>query len=197
MSYTGRFWWSILHWIFIVPIILFTFFRNVYNFGPKHRKRSLFEILCNPVPGIEFAGRLAESDNFDSLKHYRFNHNPIAWRIARNKYLAAKRATQSSTIIVYDCPLSYINLTLMHAHRSFMAMKRMQLFMIHQDIMMLQHRHIVCPWHYTLLFLNSNVPRLYFCPYRNAHQMDLSPPLWFWLWFQWSLQSSRRVHALK
>jgi hypothetical protein len=98
----------ILHWIFIVPIILFTFFRNIYNFGPKHCKRSLFEILCNPVPGIEFAGQLAKSDNFDSLKRCCFNHNPIAQRITRNKYLAAKRATQSSTIIVYNCPLSKI-----------------------------------------------------------------------------------------
>ncbi len=108
-SYTGCFWWSILHQIFIVPIILFTFFQNVYNFGPKHCKQSLFEILCNPVPGIEFAGQLAKSDDFDSLKRCCFNHNPIVQRIGRNTYLAAKRATQSSTIIVYDCPLSYIN----------------------------------------------------------------------------------------
>ncbi len=192
-SYTEPFWWSILHWIFIAPIILFTFFRNIYNFGPKHCKQSLFEILCNPVPGIEFAGRLAESDDFDSLKRCCFNHNPIAQHIARIKYLAAKRATRSSTIIVYNCPLSYINACAPKLH----GYERMQLFMIHQDIRMLQHWHIVCPWHYTLLFLNSHVPRLYFCPYHNTHQMDLSHPLWFWLWFQWSLQISRQVHALK
>jgi hypothetical protein len=77
-SYTGHFWWSILHWIFIVPIILFTLFQNLYNFGPKHCKQSLFEILCNPDPGIEFAGQLAKSDYFDSLRRHRFNHNPIA-----------------------------------------------------------------------------------------------------------------------
>jgi hypothetical protein len=81
-SYTGRFWFSILRWIFIVPIILFTFFRNIYNFSPKHRKRSLFEILHNPVPGIEFEGRINESDDFDSLKRRRFNHNLISRRIA-------------------------------------------------------------------------------------------------------------------
>ena len=92
-SYTGRFWLAILRWIFIVPIILFTFFWNIYNFGPKHRKRSLFEILCNPVPGIEFEGRINESDDFDSLKRRRFNHNIISRRIARDKHLAAKRAT--------------------------------------------------------------------------------------------------------
>jgi hypothetical protein len=91
-SYSGRFWLSILRWIFIVRIILFTFFRNIYNFGPKHRKRSLIEILCNPVPGIEFKGRLNESKDFESLKRRRFNHNLISRRIVRDKHLAAKRA---------------------------------------------------------------------------------------------------------
>jgi hypothetical protein len=108
-SYTGRFWLSILRWIFIVPIILFTFFWNMYNFGPKHCKRSLFEILCNPVPGIEFEGQINESDDFDFLKCWRFNHNLISQRITRDKHLAAKRATRSSRVIVYDCPLSYID----------------------------------------------------------------------------------------
>ena len=67
-SYTGRFWLGLLRWLFIVPITLVTFFRHVYNFGPKHRKRSLFDILCNPVPGVEFDGRIGESADFGSLK---------------------------------------------------------------------------------------------------------------------------------
>ena len=67
-SYTGRFWLGLLRWLFIVPITFVTFFRHIYNFGPKHRKRSLFDILCNPVPGIEFDGRIGESDDYDSLK---------------------------------------------------------------------------------------------------------------------------------
>ena len=66
-SYTGRFWWPILQVIFVVPITLYTFFWSVYDFGPKHCKRSLFDILRNPVPGIEFEGRPGESDDFDSL----------------------------------------------------------------------------------------------------------------------------------
>jgi hypothetical protein len=77
-SYSGRFWWSILHWSFNVPIVLFTFFHGVYNFGPKHYQWSLFNILLNPVPGIEFEGRISESNEFDLLKHQRFNHNIIA-----------------------------------------------------------------------------------------------------------------------
>ncbi len=61
-----------------MPIVLFTFFHGVYNFGPKHYQWSLFNILLNPVPGIEFEGRISESNEFDLLKHQRFNHNIIA-----------------------------------------------------------------------------------------------------------------------
>jgi hypothetical protein len=92
-SYSGCFLLSILRWIFIVPIILFTFFWNIYNFGPKHCKQSLIKILCNPVPGIEFKGWINKSEDFESLKRRRFNHNLISRRIARDKHLAAKRAT--------------------------------------------------------------------------------------------------------
>jgi hypothetical protein len=67
-SYTGRFWWSIFQVIFVVPITLYTFFQAIYDFGPKHRKRSLLDILRNPVPGIEFEGRPGESDDFDLLQ---------------------------------------------------------------------------------------------------------------------------------
>ena len=81
-SYTGRFWWSIFRVIFVVPITLYTFFRTIYDFGPKHRKQSLFDILRNPVPGIEFEGRSGESDDFDSLQRRRFNHCILARRIA-------------------------------------------------------------------------------------------------------------------
>ena len=66
-SYTGRFWWFICQVIFVVPITLYTFFRGVYDFGPKHRKRSLLDILRNPVPGIEFEGPPGELNDIDSL----------------------------------------------------------------------------------------------------------------------------------
>ena len=66
-SYTGQFWWSIFQVLFMVLITLYTLFRTVYDFGPKHCKRSLFDILRNPVPGIEFEGRPGESDDIDSL----------------------------------------------------------------------------------------------------------------------------------
>jgi hypothetical protein len=70
-SYTGCFWWMILQVIFkvifIVPLIFHGFFWYVYDFGPKHHKRSLYDILMNLIPGEEFEGRLGESDDFNSL----------------------------------------------------------------------------------------------------------------------------------
>ncbi len=110
-SFTGRFWMKLIRWIFIVPITFITFFRYVYNFGPKHRKRSLFDILCNPVPGIEFDGRVGESEDFASLERRRFNHNLVARRIARDKHLSAKRTSRSISSVVHDCPLAYIDTT--------------------------------------------------------------------------------------
>ena len=62
-----RLMWSLIQAFFIVPITIYTFFRGVYDFGPKHCKRTLFDILLNPVPGIEFEGRLGKSDDFNSL----------------------------------------------------------------------------------------------------------------------------------
>jgi len=53
--------------IFVVLITLYPFFWSVYDFGPEHRKRSLFGVLRNPVPGIEFEGRPGELDDIDSL----------------------------------------------------------------------------------------------------------------------------------
>ncbi len=108
-SYSGCFWLQILRWIFIVPVTFITFFWYVYDFGPKHRKQSFFDILSNPVPGIEFDGRIGESSDFDSLERRCFNHNFIAWKIARDKHLSSKWATGSSTALVHDCPIAHIN----------------------------------------------------------------------------------------
>ena len=123
-SYTGRFWWSILQVIFVVPIMLYTFFWSVYDFGPKHRKRSLFDILRNPVPGIEFEGRPGESDVFDSLQRRRFNHCILARQIARRKHLTQKRTTQSMSPIVHDCQMSYIdpNAPRLYGYESYFTM---------------------------------------------------------------------------
>jgi hypothetical protein len=81
-SYSFHFWWTVFQFffkvIFIVPITFHGFFWHVYNFGPRHRKWSLYDILMNPVPGEEFEGRLGESDDFNALQHWRFNHNIVA-----------------------------------------------------------------------------------------------------------------------
>ena len=110
-SQMGRFMWSFIQVFFIVPITIYTFFRGVYDFGPKHHKRTLFDILLNPVPGIEFEGRLGKSDDFDSLRCQRFNQNIITRQIARNRRLNMKRTTRSIASAVHDCPTSNINST--------------------------------------------------------------------------------------
>jgi hypothetical protein len=62
-----------------VPITFYSFFRYVYDFGPKHCKRIFYNIIINPVPGVEFEGCLGEADDFEALWHQRFNHNIVAW----------------------------------------------------------------------------------------------------------------------
>ncbi len=120
-GYSGCFWYLILRCIFIVPITLFTFFRHVYNFGPKHCKRSLFDILSNPVPGIEFDGCLGESDEFNLFKRRRFNHKFVARQIAWSKQLSSKSTTRSSVSMIHDCPMAYIDPTTpkLHGYESY------------------------------------------------------------------------------
>jgi hypothetical protein len=110
-SYSELFWLSILGWIFIVLIVLYTFIHGVYNFGPQHPQRSFIDIPFNPVPEIEFKGRTTESNDFDLLKRRRFNHNLTAQQIAQNKFLSAKRTTQSSNALVYNCPMANMSPT--------------------------------------------------------------------------------------
>jgi hypothetical protein len=66
-SWIQCFWWNLIQIFFVIPITIYTFFQGVYDFGPKHCKRSLFDILCNPIPGIELEERLGKSADFDSL----------------------------------------------------------------------------------------------------------------------------------
>ncbi len=81
----GQFIWSIISMVLcivcIVPTVFYSFYKSVYNFGPKHCKCSLKDILLNPVPGIEFEGRVRESSDYDSFKCRRFNHNPVGCRL--------------------------------------------------------------------------------------------------------------------
>jgi hypothetical protein len=67
-SYSGNFWWFLIQALFIVLIVSYSFL-YVYNFGPKHCKRSLLDSIMNPVPRVEFEGRLGEADDFEALWH--------------------------------------------------------------------------------------------------------------------------------
>ncbi len=100
----GRALWSILLTVLcivlIVPIVFYTFYKSIHDFGPKHHKQSFMDILkTRPVLGIEFEQQHIESD---SHWHRRFNQKTVSCRLLRNKTLSSKVATRSMTAIVHD-----------------------------------------------------------------------------------------------
>jgi hypothetical protein len=109
----GQIIWSflvtILCLVFIVPIVFHSFYKSVYDFGPKHCKQSFWEILTQPVPGIKFEGHLGKSADFNSLQQHRFNHKPVDCKLQQNKILSSKLITRSTTALVYDCPMTNID----------------------------------------------------------------------------------------
>ena len=81
----GRAIWSIISTVlcivFIVPIVFYTFYKSIYDFGPAHRKQSFIDILSQPVPGIDF-----EEKHDDSNSHLRrrFNHKMVSRRLEQD-----------------------------------------------------------------------------------------------------------------
>jgi hypothetical protein len=84
-------------------------FWRIYSFWPKDCKQSFLDILKNPVPGVEFEGRIGEFDDFNTLWHHWFNQNTIAQWKERTKCLAQKQITKSIVPIVHDCPHLHID----------------------------------------------------------------------------------------
>jgi hypothetical protein len=111
----GRTLWSIISTVlcivFIVPIVFYTFYKSIYDFGPKHRKRSFIDILSQPVPGIEFKEQThRETHQADPHLRRRFNHRLVNRRLLRNKILSSKMVTRSITMVVHDCPMTSLNI---------------------------------------------------------------------------------------
>jgi hypothetical protein len=83
----GQTLWSIISTVlcivFIVPIVFYTFYKSIYDFGPAHRKWSFIDILSQPVPGIDF-----EEKHDDSNSHLRrrFNHKMVSCRLLRTRF---------------------------------------------------------------------------------------------------------------
>ena len=87
--------YGIFNAIFGVPIIFWTFYKSVYEFGPEHiPKRSFCDILKQPVP--------SESDFDNNKVKWRsgarcrisrqvFRARPLSRKIARNKKIQDKR----------------------------------------------------------------------------------------------------------
>ncbi len=106
----GQFIWlfllMVLCLVFIVPIVFHSFYKSVYDFGPKHCKQTFWESLTQPVPEIKFEGCLGKSADFDSLQQCRFNHKPIGCKLQQNRILSSKLVTRSTTMLVHDCPMT-------------------------------------------------------------------------------------------
>jgi hypothetical protein len=113
----GRALWSIISTVLcivlIVPIVFYTFYRSIYDFGPAHCKLSFIDILSQPVPGIDFEG---QHDDSNSHLRCRFNPKMISRRLLRNKILSSKVVTRSKTIIVHDCPMTSLNIVTPRLH---------------------------------------------------------------------------------
>jgi hypothetical protein len=83
-SLPGRILWWIIAVItgpfLIGPIALYAFFESVYNFGPRHRQRSVWQILFNPDPDASYYV------NIDDMKLVKmFRPNRCRRRIVRSK----------------------------------------------------------------------------------------------------------------
>jgi len=117
----GRTLWSIfltvLCIVFIVPIVFYTFYKSIYDFGPKHRKQSFIDILSQPVPGIEFEEQThRKTHQADSSLRRRFNHRLVNCRLLRNKILSSKMVTRSITTVVYDCSMTSLSIVTPSLH---------------------------------------------------------------------------------
>jgi hypothetical protein len=119
--------WTILRGIFCtvfgIPIIFFSFFNSVYHFGPQHiEKRSLYDILSQPVPKVAFNGSTQEFGVHKKRENgiygkiwsnqckTRFHRRPIPRKILRSKRLVSKkdRATKRTQEEWSGCPHSHV-----------------------------------------------------------------------------------------
>ncbi len=146
-SWLGRYLLSFIQVFFIILITIYTFVWGVYDSGPKSCRRSFFDILCNPVPGIEFKEILCEADDFKTLWHWQFNHNIVACWVARNKRLNVMWNTRSIASTVHDSSL--ISTLMLH---KFMGINLILLWMIIWWAREEMKKSIAYQWWFTLLF---------------------------------------------
>ena len=72
--------------IFIVPIVFYSFYSSVYNFGPKHRRRTFSEIYQDPVPPEE-----SFFWNERGQLYTRDNPNIVPRKVMRSKRFLSKQ----------------------------------------------------------------------------------------------------------
>ncbi len=89
--------------------------------------------------------------------------------------MAAKQATQSSTVVVHDCPLSNIDARALELH-DYQTYATFHNTLMEQDVTALAQS---MPMTLYFAILDSQVLTLYSYPYHDTHQMDSSLHLWF------------------
>ena len=71
--------WGPLQLILYGPIALYSFVKGIYDFGPSHRKRLLWQILTQPEPPAEFW-----TTQYEQSMH-RYNLNPVSRQVKQEK----------------------------------------------------------------------------------------------------------------
>ncbi len=93
VSLPGRIlWWliAVVTGPFLLgPIALYTFFKSVYNFGPSHRHRSIWEMLMQPVPDESYYHTI---NNRGLIKTRRLSHpNRVRRRVIRSRRYCSRQ----------------------------------------------------------------------------------------------------------
>jgi hypothetical protein len=115
----GKTIWSffpVLCIVFIVPIVFHSFYKSIYDLGPKHCKQSFWEILTQPVPGIEFEGRLGESAILFTNAGLITSLLIVNFIETRFFHQSSLLITRSMTTLVHDCPMTNIDCDAPHLY---------------------------------------------------------------------------------
>ncbi len=116
-----RTFWSVLYHAFISgSIAVYALFKSVYDFGPVHRRRSLVEILKNPVPSYnEYYYRYKSFNRVERGRRWsrrkflvKSNPNVVPRRVIRDRNVLSEddfaRSQREFRLDQYKCPHSKI-----------------------------------------------------------------------------------------
>ena len=174
---------SLIQVFFVIPITIYTFFRGVYDFGPKSRKRTLFDILLNPVPGIDFWGDLVKQmtlmlfDIGDSIITSLLIELQETEDWMRNEIRKALHRQFTIVQSLISTPL----------HKNSMGINHILHWMMIRWAREGLRESIACQWCFTLLFAIFHVLILCSRCYQECHLRESSQRSWSEQLLRWSL----------